>query len=328
MRESAAELSVIVVNFQSWPDVQRLAADLSSGPEMARGLCELVVADNDSRVLGPPDGLDTPPWFTLIRRPNNDGFAAAVNDAVAVSTGRWLLLMNPDVESGPGFLSRVLSRVRELDRTPGGPPAVVGFGLRNSDGSPQPSVGAFPSLAWCVREALSRRDRRKYLATRKSRPGPVPWVTGACMLIRADVMRDLGGMDPDFFLYHEEVAFCRRVWDAGGRVEFDPSVQVVHKHPLQNRRVAPRMRVITRHSKLLYFRKFLPRWQFEGLAAIVATEGLLRGWWAAWKQKPDERGAWREVKRLPGQLRRRIELKGTAVRELADRATSGAGRDR
>ena len=72
------------------------------------------------------------------------------------------------------------------------------------------------------------------------------------------MLDELGGMDEDFFLYYEEVALCRSARRRGWRVEYDPTVEVVHLRPLQNRPVSPKMRVITRHSKLLYFRKHLP----------------------------------------------------------------------
>ena len=90
-------------------------------------------------------------------------------------------------------------------------------------------------------------------------------------------------MDEDFFLYYEEVAFSRVARQRGWRVEFDPSVSVIHRHPLQNRAISPKMRVITRHSKLLYFRKHLPRWQFRTLSAIVRLESAIRGRWSAWR---------------------------------------------
>ena len=90
------------------------------------------------------------------------------------------------------------------------------------------------------------------------------------MLVNSRMMAELGGMDEDFFLYHEEVAFSRSAQDRGWRVEYDAGVQVIHRHPLQNRAVSPKMRVIIRHSKLLYFRKHLPGWQFLGLSWIVS----------------------------------------------------------
>jgi N-acetylglucosaminyl-diphospho-decaprenol L-rhamnosyltransferase len=201
----------------------------------------------------------------------------------------------------------------------GGPRAAPGcFGLDNPDGSPQGSVGAFPSLARSLWEQFLPRSRRKYQPGWRIRPGPVAWVTGACMLVNARLMAALGGMDEDFFLYHEEVAFSRSAHRAGWRVEFDPSVRVVHRHPLQNRALSPKMRVITRHSKLLYFLKHLPRWQFRVLAAIVAAEAALRGRWSWLRGRPDEVWAWRAVGTMARRLRGGIPVRGREVLALAE----------
>ena len=66
-----------------------------------------------------------------------------------------------------------------------GPPGIVGFGLRNPDGSPQGSVGVFPTLARSIREQFIPRSRRKYQPGWRIRSGRVDWVTGACMLVNS-----------------------------------------------------------------------------------------------------------------------------------------------
>lgn len=314
-------LSILVVNYESWEEVARLLAELGHDPSLTDGRVEVILVDNASPTSGPPVGLELAHPLKILRRPRNDGFAAGVNDGLTLSRGRWILLLNPDVEAGRHFASRLLDRIDDYERTRPKPPGIVGFRLLNPDGSEQPSVGVFPNLAWCLREAVVPRRFRKYQA-RKAKAGPVAWVTGACMLVQRPLFEALNGMDPDFFMYHEEVDFCRRAWNLGWQVEFDPLLQIVHLHPLQNREVPPLMRVITRHSKLLYFRKHLPRWQFEGLAGIVWVEALLRSLWARLRSRAPEHRAWQTVRGLPSRLRGPIGLKGTAVRELAETATS------
>ena len=130
----------------------------------------------------------------------------------------------------PMWKSRVDSWARSSrdsithEADPDGPPGIVGFGLRNPDGSPQGSVGVFPTLARTIREQFIPRSRRKYQAGWRIRSGPVDWVTGACMLVNSAMIAELGGMDEDFFLYYEEVAFSRAAQRQGWRVEYDPSV--------------------------------------------------------------------------------------------------------
>ena len=228
----------------------------------------------------------------------------------------------PTWSSPPACSGRVASRIEQIASDPDEAPGVVGFGLRNPDGTRQPSVGAFPSLARTVWEQLIPRSRRKYQAGWRTRPGPVDWVTGACVLVNAATLRDLGGMDEDFFLYYEEVALCRAARRLGWRVEYDPSVEVVHLHPLQNRPILPKMRVITRHSKLLYFRKHLPRWQFVGLSWIVSAEALLRTAWSEAQGWGEDARAWRTIGEVTRRLRAGMELRGRDVLVLAEAATA------
>lgn len=314
-------VTAVVVNYQAWPDVAALVGTLAASDEVASGLCEVVVVDNASD--GPvPDLFRSPPrGVRLIARGNNGGFAVGVNAGRRASRSPWVLLVNPDVAPPDGLLARVVERVRRFE--PNDPPGVVGFSLRNPDGTSQPSVGVFPTLARTVWEQLIPRSRRKYQAIWRTRPGPVDWVTGACMLASACMLDEVGGMDEDFFLYYEEVALCREARRRGWRVEYDPTVEVVHLRPLQNRPVTPRMRVITRHSKTLYFRKHLPRWQFLGLCAIVAAEAMLSGFWARLRGRGEDARSWETVARIGRSLRRGSRLGGRDVLALAD-AVSGS----
>ena len=207
-----------------------------------------------------------------------------------------------------------------------GLPGIVGFGLRNPDGSPQGSVGAFPSLSRSIWEQFLPRSRRKYQPGWRIRPGAVDWVTGACMLVNPELFDEIGGMDEDFFLYHEEVALSRVARARGWRVEYDPSVTVVHRHPLQNRTISPKMRIITRHSKLLYFRKHLPYWQFWSLTAIVAAEAAIRWRWALVQGRQGESRAWRTIAGLARQFRREIPVRGRDVLTMAESATAPESR--
>jgi hypothetical protein len=137
------------------------------------------------------------------------------------------------------------------------------------------------------------------------------------------MIAELGGMDEDFFLYHEEVAFSREAQNHGWRVEYDPSVTVIHRHPLQNRPISPMMRVITRHSKLLYFLKHLPRWQFESLAAIVWAEALIKGLWSKLLRSREDARAWGTIAAITRGLRTGRGPRGTEVLALAQAVKSG-----
>jgi N-acetylglucosaminyl-diphospho-decaprenol L-rhamnosyltransferase len=309
-------LTLIIVNHESWSDVVELTAALAVQPEFSSGQCEIVVIDNASRGPVPEASLHRV-GQRVIFRPDNGGFAAGVNAGWRVAQSPWLLVLNPDVEVASGFLGQVFTRLDQFENSSDGPPGIVGFGLRNPDGSRQGSVGDFPNLARTIREQFIPRSRRKYQPGWRIRPGRVDWVTGACMLVNSEMIAELGGMDEDFFLYHEEVAFSREAQNHGWRVEYDPSVTVIHRHPLQNRPISPMMRVITRHSKLLYFLKHLPRWQFESLAAIVSTEAVIKGCWSRCFGDPAEVQSWGMIAEITRAMRAGRGPTGRAVLELA-----------
>lgn len=112
-------LSVIIVNYESWPDVKKLAASLAKEPEFASGRCEIVVVDNASRGSMPETFSLHRVGQRVVFRPDNGGFAAGVNAGWRVAQSRWLLILNPDVEVASGFLGQVFTRLDrfETDRT-------------------------------------------------------------------------------------------------------------------------------------------------------------------------------------------------------------------
>jgi GT2 family glycosyltransferase len=316
-------LTVIIVNHESWSDVLQLTTALTAQREFRSGHCGIVVVDNASRQPAPVELAAAPAGLQLIARPDNEGFAAGVNSGWRQARSPWLLILNPDVDVARGFLSQVFERLDHYQADPNGLPGIVGFGLRNPDGSPQGSVGIFPNLFRTMREQFIPRRQRKYQAAWRIHSGPVDWVTGACMLVNSAMISALGGMDEDFFLYYEEVAFSRAAQRLGWRVEYDASVSVVHRHPLQNRRISPKMRVITRHSKLLYFLKHLPRWQFDFLAAIVRLEAVVRGLSGRFLGNREDARAWAVIRQLAGQMRAGFGPRGREVLILAESVQKG-----
>ncbi len=265
-------LSVVVVNYHQWRDTAHLVRQLRAEQCLRDGAAEVIIVDNFSDPHPAAARLRRIPGVAVRRWRRNRGFARAVNEGARLSRGDWVLLLNPDVTLSPGFLDDALAHASRLDDEP--EVGVVGFALRNPDGSRQLSTGPFPTLAGTLARLLLPRHRRKYSEPPGS--GRVDWATGCCLLVRRRCWEDLGGLDPAFFLYYEDVDLCHRARAAGWSVRHEPRLWVVHHRPLHGRVVPPHLRLITRHALLTYASKHWPRWQRQVLARVIAFESRFR----------------------------------------------------
>jgi GT2 family glycosyltransferase len=279
----SARLTVVVVNYHQWENTTALVGRLRESLCLHSGAADVVIIENDAAQHPLSPRVRRWPGVCVHRWRRNRGFARAVNEGCRLGLGEWLLLLNPDVTVGETFLDGVLALADEVSaaepRT-----GIIGFGLRNSDGSRQLSSGRFPTLARTLAGLLLPRARRKYQDVRARQRCEVEWVTGCCLLVRRACLEALGGLDEDFFLYYEDVDLCRRARAHGWTVWYDPEHTAVHHNPLHGRPVPPALRVITRHSLLTYGAKHWPRRQLRVLAGIVSLEAQLRRVWARWRR--------------------------------------------
>jgi len=220
---------------------------------------EVIVVDNASTDGSAEMVRDEFPGVRLIANDSNRGFTAANNQGLALSQGRYLLLLNPDTEVVGDALATM---VGYMD----GQPAVGALGpqLRYPDGSLQPSRRRFPTFMTGLVESTvvqewwadSRFLRRYYMAgTPDDAIQPVDWVVGACLLVRRQIYEEIGGLDEGFFMYSEELDWCRRIVDAGWQVVYLPTAAVVHHEGKSSEQVVPARHIYFQSSKVRYFRK-------------------------------------------------------------------------
>lgn len=270
-------LSVIIVNYCRWQETADLIEQLTATDAYFRDCIEIIVVDNASPPHPLEEQIRNHKAVSYQRLPANRGFSAGVNAGFARSHGDWILVLNPDLIVCPGFIDLTCAAAIELEDEPieNQPVGVVGFQLRNRDGSRQFSTGLFPDLARMVLGLMRSRSLRKYELVETSDRRPVAWVTGSCLLVRRRCLQQLRGFDEEFFLYYEDVDLCRRARESGWAVCYEPAVQAVHLDPLQNRPLTAPLRAITRHASLTYFRKHLPQWQFRVLAWLIGAEARI-----------------------------------------------------
>jgi GT2 family glycosyltransferase len=293
-------VSIVIVNYRRWEETAHLVEQLLGVAHIHRDHLEIIIVDNASPRHPLEERLRSFERVRIVRLEQNCGFSAGVNAGFKLSKAPWLMVLNPDVVLCPGFADFLCAAVRDVDEDAahGAPIGIVGFRLRNRDGTTQLSTGLFPSLSRMILGLLKPRKTRKYIVPNGTERQKVPWVTGSCMLIRRECMTQLEGFDESYFLYYEDVDLCRRAMEKGWAVCYEPMLEAVHLDPLQNRPLTEPMRAITRHASLTYFRKHLSGWQFWGLAQIIRTEAVLRQTWLALRGRTQDARICKQLRRL------------------------------
>jgi N-acetylglucosaminyl-diphospho-decaprenol L-rhamnosyltransferase len=229
VQDPGPDLTVVVCNYNTGEYLTRC---LRSAFEQAGDTrIEVIVVDNASRDGSADRAVAANPAARLIRNPDNRGFAAAVNQGLAASRAPYALLLNPDGEIVSGTLGGFLKVAREHPRA-----GAIGPVVRDPDGAIYPSARKVPSTGEAFGHAFvglvrpNNRWSRAYKLADWDRRSErqVDWVSGSCMLINRAAMAEVGPLDERFFLYVEDVDFCRRLRAAGWEVWFSPELEVVH----------------------------------------------------------------------------------------------------
>lgn len=298
---SPSSIAVVIVNFCQWKNTIRLVRQLRKSHATKSGSARIVVVDNGSPAKSFLKKLAFLNDVHVDLVGENLGFAKAVNRGCRGVDADWILLLNPDVTVDDGFLDDVIAAVSRIlaDHPRVG---ALGLHLKNPDGSPQPSCGKLPSLLSTLTGVISPRWRRKCQLLPGDDPKRVPWATGGCLLIRRDCFDRLGGMDEQFFLYYEDVDFCRRAMQAGYEVWYTPQVGVTHHWPLHARPVPAPLRLITRNALLTYSRRHWSRWQSWFLGRIVSWEARMRTYWAQRAGNHTAADFYRATRKMVGDL--------------------------
>src|SRR3989344_1852664 len=164
----------------------------------------------------------------VIQSLRNLGFARGCNLAYKSSTGEYILLLNPDTEVKADALEAMAAYMESHSEV-----AVVGPKILNPDGTIQPSVRRLPGI-WVSMAVFSGLHRflklPRYLMTDfdYSQEAEVDQVMGAALLTRRTIIEELGFMDEKFWLWYEEVDFCKRLKDAGKKIKYYPGAQIIH----------------------------------------------------------------------------------------------------
>ena len=272
--ERAVDCSVVLVNYRT---DEVLAECLASLAKAGGGLeLEVIVVDNGATLAG--GGLrDRFPGVRLVENAGNVGFAHAANQGIGFARGRHVLCLNPDTVVHDGAVAAMVAYLEAHPRV-----GAVGARLLESDGTLQYSCRRFPGYLTILfgRYALLTRlfpgnaGSRDYLYLdwdhRTARE--VDWVSGACLMVRREVLAQVGAFDEGYFLFVEDMDWCRRIRQAGWAVVYLPDAVVTH-HIGVSRGAVPAWVVRARHRGMLrYVRKhFGAPWPVRAGVAVALT---------------------------------------------------------
>ena len=228
-----------------------------------------MVVDNASRD-GSSDAIVVAfPEVRLIRSPANLGYAGGVNAAAAVADGDALLVLNSDARLCPGAVARLLRCLEHHPRA-----ALVGPALKYPDGRPQASAFRFPGL---LQFALDLYPIPRLMETAlngriwSSTAVRIDYPLGACMLIRRAAWDDVGPLDDGYFMYMEEIDWCKRARARGWEIWHEPAAVAVH-HAGSSTRQQPRaMHAQLWRSRLRYSSRFHTPVHNRLMGALVRT---------------------------------------------------------
>lgn len=285
------DLSIIVVNWNTKEDLLHCLESISKrGTGIQK---EVIVVDNGSRDGSGVEVKKAFPAVHLIQNDGNIGFAKATNQGFKKSSGRYVLLLNPDTQVKHGAIDRLVSFMDSNSDV-----GVAGAQLLNSDGSKQNSIANFPSLAT---ELLNKSLLRwlspgKFPGKEKDYPEPieVDSVIGACLMVRREALDQVGLLDEEYFLFLEETDWCYRMKRAGWKVYHVPQAEVYHFQGKSAEAERKRAKVEYYRSRYHFFKKnkgnlqwfillvgLLIKLGFELLSMTVAsvvTFFAIKGW--------------------------------------------------
>jgi len=267
------DVTAAIVNFNTRDQLVRCLDSFQH-----KRLREIIVVDNAST----DDSVEVASRYAsvqVIANTTNIGYGAAANQAIRVATGRFVLLLNADIELRPGSISLLAAYLEAHPDV-----AIAAPRLQNADGTLQYSCFPFPGtlgwllenepLSWLTQTVPFARERSVTFCTSDT-PRAVPWALGAALLMRRDKVLEAGGFEESYFMYFEEVDLCNRLAAAGWSTHVVPAAVIMHIGGGSTSQVRTSMLIQRFRSTLAYYHRHA-----SGPRQLLWTT-LLRVRWSA-----------------------------------------------
>lgn len=247
------DISIIIVG---WNSKEYLLECLRSVTREITALTiEIIVVDNSS-VDGSVEAVrEEFSNVNLQASKENLGFAKANNLGISLSQGRYLCLMNPDIKVLPGCIDRMFSYMETHPSV-----GLLGPQILNSDLSLQISWRELPSLWNSLCRSLALDKAFRLLKRRKELPpdtaSPVEVLSGCLWMVRREAVQKVGLLDETFFVYAEDIDWCKRFREKRWNVVYFPESQAIHHGGTSSAWAPIESFIQMQKANLQYWRKY------------------------------------------------------------------------
>ena len=285
-----AKVAVVILNWNGRELLERFVPLLVGRTDKE---AELIVADNGSQDDSVAWLAKHYPQVRVIALDRNYGFAEGYNRALQQVEAEHFVLLNSDVEVGEGWLEPLVQFMEDHPRAGACMPKILSLKERDRFEYAGAAGGFIDRYGYTFCRGrifnVMEEDRGQYDSVM-----PVFWASGACMMVRASVWRETGGLDPAFFAHMEEIDLCWRIQRAGSGIYAVPGSRVWHLGGATLDEADPRKTYLNFRNNLFLLYKNLPsgrlfrtlavRLLLDGVAALKFLAGLEWGHFrAVWK---------------------------------------------
>ncbi len=283
MSDDSVDLSIAIVSYNTRALLLECLASVFESTQTIR--VEVIVVDNHSQDDTVAAVRAAYPALYIIMNSENKGFSKGVNQALAVSRGRYFLMLNSD--------TRVLEHTCErmsacLDREP----TIGAVGCKQWTGEGQLYQSCFPFPSICDHLIYAAPVRQCVPALQKmvaatqaidcTLSHDVDWINGACFMVRTDLMRACGGLDEGYFMYFEDVDLCQAIHKRGYLIRHVADADIIHLIGRSGERERTKLNLVWEFSRIRYVEKHFPlfkRWIMKtwiilgALVRLISTVG-------------------------------------------------------
>ncbi len=271
------DLSIVITTFNTQSLIRKSLQTIFSDIDELKCTYEIIVVDNASKdntveIVGKEF-----PMVRLIANKTNRGPASARNQGILAASGQYLLFIDADT-----FITSkaIAAMIRVIQSVPDY--GIIGCKLFFAEGRLQPFAGIFPTLSselfqvlflhklikgkWAERFTLYRWN---YASQRE-----VDWLSGCCLLVRQQAIKEVGLFDENFFYAAEDTDWCYRMWKKGWKVIFTPEAEAIHLGGQSIKTVRSQVYDKPYRGKLLFFRKCYGKQILPMVKAIALLDTL------------------------------------------------------